>query len=172
MLYLILTTILFSCTNNINSDKQLANQDHTSPNRISSDTSNIDSSYINTGFYYLADKDQGRIMRKEHSDETYFISPKPFVSVQNILRANSQKNIVQGHETYGVTLVLDNQGTKDLENGTGNPSYPYIAIVMANRLIYVVENTSKIKTGIMQIVLVDYTESEVADMVNAVSQKR
>jgi preprotein translocase subunit SecD len=110
-------------------------------------------------------------MHKDHSNEDFYISQKPFVSVKNILRVNAQKNIIDGRTTWGVTLVLDNQGTKDLEEATGNSIYPKIAIVMANRLLYVVENSSKIKTGIMQIILIDYNQNEVDEMVNAISNK-
>ena len=60
----------------------------------------------------------------------------------------------------------------DLEEGTDNPSYPYIALVIENWLLYVVENTSKIKTGKMNIIVVDYTEKEVNDMIDAINQKR
>ncbi len=172
MIKLLTTILLFSCTNNTTQDKQIASQDNSNNTFINSDTTKADSSYVPTGLYFLADKEQGMKMRKDHSNEDYNISPKPFVSVKNILRANAQKNIIEGRVTYGVTLVLDNQGTKDLEEATGNSSYPYIAIIMANRLLYVVENTSKIKTGLMQIILVDYTENEVDEMVNAITQKK
>lgn len=167
-----MTLLLFSCTNNTNSEKHTASQDKSNNTFINSDTRKVDTSHVATGFYFLADKEQGIKMRKDHSNEDYNISPKPFVSVKNILRANAQKNITEGRVTYGVTLVLDNQGTKDLEEATGNPSYPFITIIMANRLLYVVPNTSKIKTGLMQIILVDYTENEVDEMVNAISQKK
>ena len=172
MINLFITILLSSCANNTNADKHILSQDNSSQTIVSSDTSKLDSSYVPTGFYFLADKEQGIRMHKDHSDENYNISPKPFVSVQNILRANAQKNIVQGRVTYGVTIVLDNQGTTDLAEATGNSSYPYIAIVMANRLLYVVENTSKIKTGIMQVILVDYAENEIDEMVNAIIKKK
>lgn len=132
----------------------------------------MNSSYVPTGFYFLADKEKGIKMRKDHSNEYYNISSKPFVSVKNILRANAKKNIVEGDITYGISIVLDNQATKDLEQLSDNPSYPYIAVVIANRLLYIVKNTSKIKSGIMQIILDEYTENEVDAMVNAIRQKK
>ena len=171
MTILILMTLLLSCSNGANKNTQAQTDAH-NQQTIYSDTSKSDSFYVFTGFYFLADNEQGIKMRKDHSNEVYNISRNPFVSIKNILRAAAQKNVIQGHDTYGVTIVLDNAGTKAFEQGTGNSAHPYVAVVIANRLLYVVENTSKIKTGIMQIALVDYSEKEVNDMIEAITQKR
>ena len=136
------------------------------------DTSKKDTSYVFTGFYFLAEQGQGIKIKRDRSDEFYNISKTPFVSVKNVLRAIPQKNVIQGRDTYALTIVLDNQGTSDLEKGTGNRSQQHIAVVIANRLLYVVENTTQIKTGIMQLHLLDYSEKEVNDMVSAINQKR
>jgi hypothetical protein len=171
MTIFILTTLFLSCSDSNHNNTQQVNNEN-NQQAIYSDTVKNDSSYVFTGFYFLADNGQGIKMQKDHSDEYYDISKKPFVSIKNILRATAQKNIIHGRDTYGVTIVLDNAGTKDLEQGTGNSEHPYIAVVIANRLLYVVENKSQIKTGIMQIILVDYTEKEVNDMIDAINQKR
>jgi len=171
MINLLLTILLSSCGNNKNQDKNFAIEHRSTPIINSSDTSKVDSSYVRTGFYFLTDIGKAIKMHMDHSNQDFYISQKPFVSVKNILRVNAQKNIIDGRTTWGVTLVLDNQGTKDLEEATGNSIYPKIAIVMANRLLYVVENSSKIKTGIMQIILIDYNQNEVDEMVNAISNK-
>src|SRR5688500_8847520 len=149
MLSLILVTMLLSCADKTNKSTHTQAEAINNQAAIYSDTAKNDSSYVFTGFYFLADEGQGIKMQKDHSDEVYNISKNPFVSIKNILRATAQKNVIQGRDTYGVTIVLDNPGTKDLEQGTGDPSHPYIAVVIANRLLYIVENTSQIKTGIM-----------------------
>jgi len=69
-------------------------------------------------------------------------------------------------------LTFDDQGTKDIEEGTGNSMHPKIAVVIANKLLYVVENTSKIKTGIMCIALIGYSEQEMEAMRHSVENKR
>ena len=172
MISLILTALLLSCADNTTKNTHIQPEANNNQQAINSTTAKNDSSYVLTGFYFLADDGRGIKMRKDHSDEVYDISKNPFVSIKNILRATAQKNVIQGRDTYGVTIVLDNAGTKDLEQGTGNSSHPYIAIVIANRLLYIVENTSQIKTGIMQVILVDYSEKEVNEMIDAISQKR
>lgn len=172
MTIFILTTLLLSSSDSTHKNTQVQIGADNNQQAIYSDTVKNDSSYVSTGFYFLADNGRGIRMRKDHSEEDYDISKKPFVSINNILRATAQKNVIQGRDTYGVTIVLDNAGTKDLEQGTGNSEYPHIAVVIANRLLYVVENTSQMKTGIMQIILVDYSEKEVNDMIEAINQKR
>jgi len=167
----ILTTLLLSCSDSHHNNVQQVNNAN-NQQAVYTDTVKNDSSYVFTGFYFLSDSGDRIKMRKDHSDEDYEISQKPFVSIKNILRATAQKNVFEGRDTYGMTIVLDNSGTKDLQQVTGNSEHPYIAVVIANRLLYVVENTSKIKTGIMQIILVDYTEKEVNDMMDAIHRKR
>lgn len=169
---LILATFLLAFTNKINSNSYIETSLNTNFNISICNSLINDSPYVATGFYSLVDKGQGITMHKDHSNETYSISKHPFASAKNILRAVAQKNTIQGQVTFGVTIVFDNQGTKELEQGTGNPLYPYVAVVIANRLIYVVENASKIRTGVMQVVLVGYTEREVNEMIAAVNQNK
>jgi len=57
-------------------------------------------------------------------------------------------------------------------NITGNPLYPYIAIVVANRLLYVVEVQAKTLTGKTNILLNDYSKEEMEAMVDAINKKR
>lgn len=169
---LVSTILLLSCADNTAKNTHLQSKSNDNQQAIYPDTTKSDSPYVFTGFYFLADNGQGIKMQRDHSTEVYNISEKPFVSTKNILRATAQKNVIEGRDTYGVTIILDNEGTKYLEQGTGNSSHTYIAIVIANRLLYVVENTSQIKTGIMQIILVDYSEKEVNEMIDAINQKR
>jgi hypothetical protein len=139
---------------------------------VTQDTLRSSNNHVFTGFYFLAEDGRGIKMRKDHSEEDYYISEKPFVSISNISSANASKNIIQGQETYGVTIVLDKMGTKHLAQATGDGKHPYLAIVIANRLLYVVGNSTQIKTGLMEIVLVDYSEKEVQDMMEAIENKR
>ncbi|RQO68386.1 hypothetical protein DBR40_20805 [Pedobacter sp. KBW01] len=167
MLNLLFTLLLYSCSNSSAGNQLSINQIMESDG-----ASGINDSYVATGFYFLADEGQGIKMKKDHSTEYYHISKKPFASITNILRATVQKNVIDQNETYGVVIVFDNKGTKDLEEGTGNDKYPYIAVVIANRLMYVIENKSKIKTGVMNIYLQDYSEKEVGDMIDSINKKK
>jgi len=170
-IFILAALLMSSCSAGPGDNEQQNNRD-SHPPTVHVKHAKHDSTYVTSGFYFLEESGQGVKMRKDHSDEDYNISEKPFVSVKNILSASAQKNVVEGREMYDVNIVLDNAGTKDFALGTGNPEHPYIAVVIANRLLYVVENTTQITTGKMQIMLVDYSEKEVNDMIDAIHHKR
>jgi hypothetical protein len=132
----------------------------------------ISSTYIPTGFYFLAEKGKGIDMRKEQSAEIYTISLVPFASVENIIKTKFEKTHLKNGDYTELCMTFDNKGTKDLAKGTGNPSHPKIAVVIANRLLYVVENTTSIKTGIMCVGLIGYSEQEMEKMRDSVDIKR
>src|ERR1700739_713323 len=97
---------LFSCVsrtkNRAYADVEISNNQ----TAFYSDTSKNDSSYVYTGFYFLADTGQSIKMQKDHSSEVYSISKNPFASVKNVLRATVQKNTIQGVDTYAVNVVF------------------------------------------------------------------
>jgi hypothetical protein len=63
-------------------------------------------------------------------------------------------------------------GAQELENGTGNPSHPKLAVVAAGKLFYVVDNTTKIRTGILCFILEGYSKSEAEAVREAIKLKR
>jgi hypothetical protein len=69
-------------------------------------------------------------------------------------------------------MELDEKGTQIFKDITGNPLYPNIAIVVANRLLYVVEVQSQIATGKTDILLEGYSKKEMQAMVDAINNKR
>jgi len=86
MINLLLTFFLFSCSNNTNRNKHISNHADSYPN-----TPGNDSSYVATGFYFLAGEGQGIKMQKDHSTEVYTISKKAFASINNLSQATAQK---------------------------------------------------------------------------------
>lgn len=128
-----------------------------------------DSIYVPTGFYFLTDGTGGIKMKMENSDQYFHLNITPFASVDNIASST-----IEAYEGGGKELCLkfDAQGTKDLEAGTGNPFHNKIAVVVANKLLYVVGNTTKIRTGIMNIYVDDYPDTKKQAMLNAIKNKR
>jgi len=141
-------------------------------NRNSADTSKPGKTYVPTGFYFLSKENEGVKMKKEQSDEIYTISKVPFVSVKNFLRAKIRKVPLEKDSSTILLIVLDNKGTKDFENASGNPLYSHFAVVIANRLLYVLENTAKIDTGILNIIVDGYSDFELKQMLDAINAKR
>ena len=172
---LILSTLILSCGND--NDESINQPATTNQNPIytvydESDTAVLGKTYMPTGFYYLTDKKDGVKMLKEQSNEVYKISRTPFVAVDNILRASLVKTKLESGISSSIQMVMNNKGTRDLKQGTGNFAHPYIAVVIANRLLYVVENNYKTETGIMTIILANYPEKVMEEMLDAIRHKR
>jgi len=131
-----------------------------------------DTIYMPTGFYFLAPEGKGINKRVEKSETVYTIAPSPFTAVKNISKVKLRTTHFKDKDDAELCLTFDDQGTKDIEEGTGNSMHLKVAVVIANKLLYVVENTSKIKTGIMCIALIGYSEQEMEAMRHSVENKR
>ncbi|SRR5258706_8446714 len=132
----------------------------------------IDTAYVQTGFYFLSKTQDGIRMRKENSNEIYTITRVPFASASNIIKTELKRTKLKDGIYTELCMVFDAKGTKDLDKGTGNPLHPKIAVVIANKLMYVVDNSVNIKTGVMCIGLVGYSEQEMEAMQKVVDHKR
>lgn len=128
--------------------------------------------YMPTGFYYLADSLEGIKMRKRGSDEVYTIAPAASASVKNIVHTKLKKTYNEKGVYAELCMTFDSKGTNDLAEGTGNLFHPKIAVVVANQLLFVVDNTAKIKTGVMNVYLGGYTDPELKALQAEVEHKR
>lgn len=160
---------VISCGSN-SSKKQV----HSSANHNSGTSNNkkIDTNYVYTGYYFLTEEQDGIKMKKENSDEIYSIAKVPFASVSNIAKVELEQTKSDGKMYSNLCMTFDAKGTKDLEEGTGNPLHPQLAIVIANKLLYVVDNNVNSKIGIMCVTLVGYSAKEIQTMLQAVVDKR
>ncbi|MRG44099.1 hypothetical protein GFS24_03190 [Chitinophaga sp. SYP-B3965] len=152
LMYLCLIPLILSC-NNSHSPKP------------------VDTSYMRTGFYFLADPQDGVKMQRKNSTETFYIAKTPFASVDNIHKTKLEEDNFEGKPYFSLRMEFDAKGTEDLKAGTGHPLHPKLALVLANKLLYVVDNASSIKTGIFTIVLDGYSEQEAKTVRRAVEEK-
>jgi len=164
---------MFSCQeNSYNRNKKTVDPDNIRPAEpVSTDTSRLTHTYVTTGFYFLAAGDSGITMRKDFSNEVYTLADKPFIGVNNFKNARVQKSKDEQGVYSLLNIVLDDAGASKLKEVTGNPAYPQIAVVIANRLLYVVQNKGKVTTGVMNIIVDDYSDEEMKEMLRAISRK-
>ena len=132
-----------------------------------SDTS---SRYMETGFYDIRERHNGVRMHKEHSDEIYYLNNTPFIFVQNVVKARLLRHRLNGSVIPILDLTFDERGTKALK-GIGSPLHPSFAVVIANRLLYVITDAEAVQKGEMLILLGDYSDAEIESMLNAVLHK-
>jgi hypothetical protein len=163
-------TCLFSCIENSSSKR------HIETKNIDSDHANfkkIDTTYMYTGFYFLTEEENNRVnMKEEGSNDIYSLSKIPFASVNNISQTELKTTKLENGNYTQLCMTFDSKGTRDLEHGTGNDSQPKIAVVITGKLLYVVDNSTKIKTGVMCVGLVGYSDKQMNEMKKAVDQKK
>lgn len=164
--------LFFSCSNDTRTNNKPEPTDEYPHAPYTTDTTKVTKEYVSTGFYPLADNLDGIKMRKEQSNEVYSIAQKPAVSVYDISHCSLQLDSL----TEGIDGILkiefDEKGTQNFKDITGNPLHPYIAIVIANRLLYVVEVQGQITTGKNNILLEGYSKKEMQAMVDEINKKR
>ena len=168
----LLSVMFFSCTSHPSTKEK-------NPNPIHSSTSiKIDTTYLRTGFYYLAAGSDGIGKKCEGDDQVYSLAKIPFVSVDNVSQCNIKMEKIENKVYPNLCLQFDKKGTTDLKEGTGNPLHPQIAVVIAGKLIYVVQNRpeSNITTGNVCIIImgsgIGVSGLELEAMKRAVDNKR
>jgi hypothetical protein len=132
----------------------------------------VTTTYMHTGFYNVVGEGKGVNIRKEKSDEIYSLSLTPFVSLNDVTKAELQRTKLEDGIFTQLCLTFNDIGKRNLKEGTGSRKYAKIACVITNRLLYVVENKNSIDGGSMCIGLVDYSEKEMQIMLNEVQQKK
>ncbi|MDO6432757.1 hypothetical protein Q4E93_19275 [Flavitalea sp. BT771] len=171
MNYLALIFLIQSASCNNNMPRYAKKLDSVSP--VDSVKSGpADTTYMRTGFYYLAPSQDGVKMREENTNNFFSIARTPFASVDNISSAKVQKEDYNGKTITSLCLTFDAKGTRDLQDGTGDPAHPKLALVIANKLLYVVDNSAKISKGVMNIMLDDYSEKDIQSMEKAIHENK
>lgn len=171
LIQIVLTCSILSCSSDTNKPKPFQTDEFRQP-PYTTDTTKVTKEYIATGYYLLADNLDGIKMRKEQSNEVYSIAKKPFLSVDNILHCRLQLDGL-GEGIHGIiNMEFDEKGTQNFKDITGNPLYPYIAVVVANRLLYVVEVQGNVTSNKADIILTDYSNKEMQAMVDEINKKR
>lgn len=171
LVQLVLISSFISCTNDAIRNKQVQINEYPQP-PYSTDTSKLTKEYVATGYYLLTDNLDGIKMRKAQSDQVYSVAKKPFVSVDNILHCSLQIDTIEDAIEGSINMGFDEKGTQNFKDITGNPLHPYIAVVVANRLLYVVENQQKITTGKTRILIDGYSKEEMQAMVDEIKKKK
>jgi len=158
-----------SCSDNSASTKN--NETQTTVSGLSA-SEKVDTTYMPTGFYFLTGgENKGVKMKQEGSNVIYSLSKVPFASVNNIRQTKLQTTKLEQGDYTELCMTFDTKGRSDLKEGTGNSLQPKIAVVITGKLLYVVDNSTKIKTGVMCVGLVGYSDEEMNEIKKAVDEK-
>jgi len=160
--------VFTACTNHTTNKESKQKTVHASDSAI---TTLSDTIHLRTGLYYLTEGNDGVLIKKDAPNEIYSLSKEPFASVDNISNTRLVTQTPDSGPYTELCMTFDAKGKEDLEEGTGNGLHPRIAFVLDGKLLYVVDNISKIRTGIMCVELVGYSDEAMAAMKKAVDQK-
>lgn len=112
---------------------------------------------LRTGWYYLSDKENGIEKTLNRTDETYFLDPKPIVTSANFIELEIYQS---NHGDYGLTIRLDEEGTKQWSIATGNSIGEKLALVIDNELYFMPLVNAQIDVGITALNRGDLSETE------------
>lgn len=110
-----------------------------------------------TGWYYLTDKENGIKKTLKGAEETYIIDPTPIVTVDNFIDLEIYQS---NYGDYGLTIRLDDIGTKEWSIATGKSINKKLALIIANELYFTPTVNSQIDVGITALNRGDLTEEE------------
>jgi hypothetical protein len=168
----LISVMFFSCTTRPSTREKDPTPIHATTSKI------VDTNYVRTGFYYLTEGGDGIRKKCEADGEVYSLAKIPFVSVDNVSESEIKMEKIKDKVYPNLCLQFDEKGTTDLEEGSGNPLHPQIAVVIAGKLIYLVENRpgSKTTTGKVCIMIegsgMGVSGLELEAMKRAVDNKR
>jgi hypothetical protein len=161
--------LLTSCSSNVSKTKG----NDSAINQINKPaSSSIDTTYMATGFYFVADSSEGVKMRIRGSNEVYTIAPDAFASVKNIIKTKLERTQTEKGVYTDLCMTFDSKGTNDLKEGTGKLLHPKMAVVVANQLLYVVDNNANITAGVVYVTLLGFSDSEMKVLQNEVDHKK
>jgi preprotein translocase subunit SecD len=150
---LILTT---NC-NNKNSYKQLLAKN------IAIEKQNKADSSLQTGWYYIVEKNTGFKRQLDKSPESYFIDPKPIVAKAHFDKVELYQTndfTDQGGSGYALKIIIHWKYQQAWSDATANPKGKLLGFVVDNKLVFAPRVNARINGGISSVNRGDYTKEE------------
>lgn len=148
--YILSLFILLSCGQNSSTKGK-------SEHALSPKTIQVEGGQLITGWYYLAEKENGIEKILNGTEETYFLNPRPIVTADNF----TEMEIYQSnYGDFGLTIQLDKEGTKQWSIATSKSIEQKLALVIDNELYFTPKVKAQIDVGITALNRGDLSEKE------------
>ena len=148
---LVFTFILTNCSGS-NLRTKSNNKEH-----YNTDTIKLDSTYLETGWYYIVDNDNNFQRQLDKSNDTFFIDPRPIVTAKNFMKFEIYTS---RYGDVGLSILLDKKGTKNWSIATEKAIGNYLAFILDNKLLQVARVNSQITVGVTALNRGDYSKEE------------
>ena len=153
MTYFLSTLILLGCGQTSSTDLKSESTNQVEQTQTTDD--------LVTGWYYLTDKENGIEITLKGTEETYFIFQSPIVTVANFTDLEIYQS---NYGDYGLTIRLDEKGTKEWSVATRKSINKKLALIIDNELYLTPTVNSQIDVGITALNRGDLTEEELKDI--------
>ncbi len=162
------------CSNNSNTNKTNGeiNQRPESAEKEISHPMRRNNLILRTGWYYIADTDSGVKLQLDRTTDSFYISPKPIITAENILNLEIFESDAGGQKSFGVSMRLDETGTQNWNIATGKTIGHHLAFVLDNRLLQVAQVNAHISTGVAALNRGIYTKQELENFKRIIERER
>lgn len=163
MIFLIPFVLLLNC-GPVDSHYATESQSEISKNEVKQEDG-----YLQTGWYYLSNKESGIARKLKGTEELVYLDPKPIATVKNF----SNIEIYQSNSgDFGLTIKLDKEGTKAWSVATGKSIGEKLALVIDDQVFYTPTVNSQIDFGITALNRGDLTEVELRNLQNKIEKEK
>ncbi|MBN1295056.1 MAG: hypothetical protein JXB48_24695 [Candidatus Latescibacteria bacterium] len=174
---LILMFLMSACSDNSSkgNDKNRGINFLEDPEHHIKDNLNISShngTILYTGWYYVADDENGFERQLHRSTNVYFINPNPIVTAENFEAIRSFETNTNEETSWILSIQLDDEGTEILSVVTENAIGRQLAFILDNSLLYVVEIDSQISTGLTELNRDIYSKEELENFMVILKSER
>ena len=143
--------ILTNCSGSNSQTKSNNNEHH------NTDTTKLDSTYLETGWYYVVDNNNNFQRQLDKSTDTFFIDPKSIVTAKNFTKFEIYTS---RYGDVGLSMLLDKTGTENWSIATEKSIGNYLAFILDNKLLQVARVNSQITAGVTALNRGDYSKEE------------
>lgn len=157
----ILLTILFSsCISTRNKTLTNSQKDNTN---INSNTT------LQTGWYFIVDKNNGVKRQLDKDTIFYYLDPKPIITAKNIEK--SEIYLSRFGDT-GLSMKLDKKGTKAWSNATERTIGNQLAFIVDNKLLSVPKVNAQITGGMAALNRNIYTREQLEEIMLTIENEK
>jgi len=177
-----MTTILFSlillltgCAGTNSAQQKIGDRLLKEPEHHIKDSPDIlkhDSTILYTGWYYVVDTPNNYKRQLDKSDETFYLDPKPIVTVKNFTTFEIYESNSKDNKYLGLAMRLDKEGTESWSNATYRAIGNKLAFVLDNRLLQVAMVNSQITGGVTALNRGGYTRQELENFKTIIESEK
>lgn len=125
---------------------------------------------LQTGWYYISDKETDFKRQLDKSSETYYIDPNIIVSVQQFDKMEVSENNSQNEKFSMLTIRFDKEGTEAWSIATEKSIGGQLAMIINDKLVIAPRVNAQITGGISAINRTDYSIKELNEILTTLEK--